>query len=72
MRQLQFVGEARRCPITCSPDRGDISTQVAGVQATPAFFINGRFLNGARPYDDFAKIIDDEIERAKQAGAARQ
>jgi protein-disulfide isomerase len=34
-----------------------------GVTGTPAFFINGRFLNGAVPLDKFTAIIDDELER---------
>ncbi len=34
-----------------------------GVTGTPAFFINGRFLSGAQPYEKFAEIIDDELER---------
>ena len=32
-----------------------------GVTGTPAFFINGRFLSGAQPFDAFKTIIDDEI-----------
>ena len=35
--------------------------QSVGVTGTPAFFINGRFLNGAVPYERFAAIIDDEL-----------
>jgi hypothetical protein len=27
-------------------------------------FINGRFLSGDQPYDDLAKMIDDELSRA--------
>ena len=38
--------------------------QQAGVTGTPAFFINGRFLNGAQPYEAFKKIIDEELELA--------
>jgi protein-disulfide isomerase len=34
-----------------------------GVTGTPAFFVNGRFVNGAVPFDQFARIIDDELER---------
>jgi protein-disulfide isomerase len=34
-----------------------------GVTGTPAFFINGRPLMGARPFEDFATVIDDELER---------
>jgi predicted DsbA family dithiol-disulfide isomerase len=32
-----------------------------GVNATPAFFINGRYLSGAQPFEAFQKIIDDEL-----------
>ena len=35
--------------------------QAVGVTGTPAFFINGRFLNGAVPYEQFAAIIDEEL-----------
>jgi len=35
-----------------------------GVTGTPAFFINGRFLNGAQPLDAFSSIIDDELAMA--------
>jgi len=33
-----------------------------GVAGTPAFFINGQFLNGARPFDSFKELIDSELE----------
>lgn len=33
----------------------------AGVSGTPAFFINGRLLAGAYPFDEFKKIIDEEL-----------
>jgi protein-disulfide isomerase len=35
----------------------------AGVDGTPAFFINGRMLSGAQPYDEFKKVIDEELAR---------
>ncbi len=34
-----------------------------GVTGTPAFFINGRFLNGAKPFEDFAKLINEELKK---------
>jgi protein-disulfide isomerase len=34
-----------------------------GVSATPWFFINGRAVSGAQPYESFAQIIDDELLR---------
>lgn len=38
-----------------------------GVTGTPAFFINGRMLVGARPYEDFKDIVDDELARLETA-----
>jgi len=35
----------------------------AGVNGTPAFYINGRMLSGAQPYEAFKKIIDEELAR---------
>jgi protein-disulfide isomerase len=33
----------------------------AGVSGTPAFFVNGIFLNGAQPIEAFSEIIDQEL-----------
>jgi len=35
----------------------------AGVEGTPAFFINGILLSGAQPAEAFAEIIEDELMR---------
>ena len=37
----------------------------AGVNGTPAFFINGRVLGGAQPFEEFKKIIDDELAKKR-------
>ena len=34
-----------------------------GVTGTPGFFINGRFLSGAKPFEEFKKLIDEELAR---------
>ena len=34
----------------------------AGVDGTPAFFINGRMISGAQPFDVFKKVIDEELK----------
>jgi protein-disulfide isomerase len=38
----------------------------AGVNGTPAFFINGRSISGAQPFDVFKKVIDEELELKKR------
>jgi protein-disulfide isomerase len=39
--------------------------KAAGVQGTPAFFVNGVFINGAQPFDNFKKTIDEELQKAQ-------
>jgi protein-disulfide isomerase len=38
-----------------------------GVRGTPAFYINGRYLSGAQPIENFKKIIDEELKKANDA-----
>jgi protein-disulfide isomerase len=38
----------------------------AGVNGTPSFFINGRLLTGAQPFDAFKRIIDEELAMKKR------
>jgi protein-disulfide isomerase len=45
--------------------RADLEAgQALGVQGTPASFINGRFVNGAKPLEEITAIIDEELARA--------
>jgi protein-disulfide isomerase len=46
----------------------DDQTQMAqvGVGGTPAFFINGRFLSGARPVEQFKALVDEELKKANE------
>ena len=44
----------------------------AGVSGTPAFFINGRFLSGALPYEAFASIIDEELKQRGPSAEKRK
>jgi protein-disulfide isomerase len=34
-----------------------------GITGTPGFFVNGHFLSGAKPFEDFAKVINAELTR---------
>ena len=38
----------------------------AGVNGTPAFFVNGHVLSGAIPYEEFKKVIDKELKKVAQ------
>jgi protein-disulfide isomerase len=41
-----------------------------GASGTPSFFINGRSLRGAQPFDAFKAVIDEELAKAKQLVSA--
>ncbi len=41
-----------------------------GARGVPAFFINGRHLSGARPFDGFAELIDELLPEARRAGGS--
>ena len=52
----------------------EVATQVAqdmnearrlGVTGTPGFFVNGKFLSGARPYDAFKEAVEEALARGK-------
>src|SRR5262249_15602643 len=36
-----------------------------GVSGTPAFFVTGRMLSGAQPFDKFKEVIDEELAAKK-------
>jgi len=44
--------------------------QEYGVSGTPAFFVNGRLISGAQPFEAFQQVIDDELARAASTRAA--
>jgi protein-disulfide isomerase len=53
-------------------DSGKYKTQIdadaneamtLGASGTPAFFVNGRFVNGAKPFTEFAKVINSGLQR---------
>jgi protein-disulfide isomerase len=51
-------------------ERDEEAGQGYGVSGTPAFFVNGRPLVGAQPFEAFQQVIDDELARAGAAGPA--
>jgi len=46
-------------------DADKAEAKALGVTGTPAFFVNGHFLSGAKPYDEFAQVINAELTRMK-------
>jgi protein-disulfide isomerase len=42
-----------------------------GVNGTPAFFVNGRMLSGAQPFEKFQEVIDAELARLDATPSAQ-
>jgi protein-disulfide isomerase len=53
------------CPSELKAEQDEMTR--LGVGATPTFFINGRYIAGAQPIQNFAAIIDEEMEKANDA-----
>lgn len=56
---------AATCPQEVDDERALLTK--LGVTATPTFFINGRFMAGARPQAEFERLIDEELAEARDA-----
>jgi protein-disulfide isomerase len=44
-------------------DADKAEASALGVTGTPGFFVNGRFLSGAKPFEEFATVINAELKR---------
>src|SRR5881396_3387363 len=44
-------------------DADAAEAKALGVTGTPAFFVNGRYLSGAKPFDEFAQVINAELTK---------
>ena len=53
-----------KSPLTRSRiDRDKKDAASLGVTGTPGFFVNGRFLSGAKPFAEFKTAIDRELKK---------
>ncbi|MDB4958565.1 MAG: oxidoreductase [Myxococcales bacterium] len=48
-------------------DKARQSLQPLGVNGTPAFFVNGRYVSGALPFEVFDQLIQEELAKADKA-----
>jgi protein-disulfide isomerase len=48
-------------PFKAAIDKDVADGAKVGVSGTPAFFVNGRMLSGAQPFEKFKELIDAEL-----------
>ena len=62
--QNKMKADMKECNALIQKDMREL--QSLGVGATPSFFINGRFVAGAMPIDNFTSLIDEELKKANE------
>ncbi|MEO8701362.1 MAG: thioredoxin domain-containing protein [Kofleriaceae bacterium] len=60
----RFKADMKTCAGEVQADMSDL--QLFGLGASPSWFINGRFMSGAMPLENFVAIIDEELVKATQ------
>ena len=61
MKQFELAFESPNNKTLLDADLAE--AKALGATGTPAFFVNGRFLSGAKPFEEFAKVINAELQR---------
>jgi hypothetical protein len=60
----RFKADMRSCEAEVHADLRELAG--FAVAATPSFFINGRYMSGAMPIENFEVLIDEELAKANQ------
>ena len=60
----KFKADMKGCQQLIQKDAREL--QALGVGATPSFFINGRFISGAMPLENFLPLVDEELKKASE------
>jgi protein-disulfide isomerase len=64
LNTARFKADMLSCEAEVAADTRELSE--AAIHATPTSFINGRFLQGAQPLENFAALIDEELAKATE------
>jgi protein-disulfide isomerase len=64
LNEDKFKADMKECQPVIQKDMREL--QALGVGATPSFFVNGRFMSGAMPLENFQQLIDEELKKANE------
>lgn len=59
----QFEKDRNDPAVKAKVDADIKEAEKLGVAGTPAFFINGKYLSGAQPYENFKKLVDEALAK---------
>ncbi len=63
----KFEAALKDPKLSAQIDREQKAANALGARGTPGFFINGKLLSGAQPFEAFKKEVDSALESAKKA-----
>ncbi len=61
----KFEADLKDAALTEQVDREQLASNATGARGTPGFFINGKLLSGAQPFEAFDTEIKDALAKAK-------
>jgi protein-disulfide isomerase len=61
----QFDRDVADAAVKQRVDADAAEARKLGVNGTPAFFVNGRYLRGAVPFDEIKALLDEDLGKAK-------
>jgi protein-disulfide isomerase len=70
LKMESFKAASKRGDLAKAVEQDERLAEKLGVKGTPAFFINGKFLSGAQPFEAFKKKIDEELAHARKLVAS--
>ncbi len=62
----QFETDLKDPALARQVDREQAAANASGARGTPGFFINGKLLSGAQPYEAFKSAVDEALASAKK------
>ncbi len=67
----KFKADLKDDALSKQVDREQAAANATGAGGTPSFFINGKLIQGAQPFDNFKTAIDAALADAKAAAAGK-
>jgi protein-disulfide isomerase len=67
--KVKFEADLKDPAIVAKIEADQQAANSVGARGTPAFFINGKLLSGAQPYEAFKKEVDEALAAAKKLSA---
>ncbi|MBI5609576.1 MAG: thioredoxin domain-containing protein [Deltaproteobacteria bacterium] len=67
----KFKADLSDAAIAKQIDKEQASANATGAGGTPSFFINGKLIQGAQPFEEFKKAIDAALADAKAVSAGK-